>query len=187
MRRIRDATWGRLTAQGNLRDRPTPTGGSSARRARIRAMQGTPLAADPKDLTSRITGKVGSRGSCLDRVAAADGGAQLPGSVRRRDQPCVQPGPAGVPGLVSITSCTASAVNCGLNFRRRSGMNRSSQERVTVQDHRYTDACPWMRAGAHVRANAHRRVSYLPFGRSSQQLCRRSDQIRTLRLHAHGV
>jgi putative transposase len=30
---------------------------------------------------------------------------------------------------VSITNCTASALNCGLNFRRRSGMNRSSQSR----------------------------------------------------------
>ena len=79
------------------------------------------------------------------------------------------------------------SLECGLNFRRRSGMNRSSQERVTVQDHRYTDACPWMRAGAYVRANAHRWASYLPFGRSGQQLCRRSDQIRLLRLHTPGV
>jgi hypothetical protein len=35
---------------------------------------------------------------------------------------------------VSITICTASALNCGLNLRRCSGMNRSSQSRVTVQD-----------------------------------------------------
>src|SRR5688572_20372785 len=39
---------------------------------------------------------------------------------------------------VSITSCTASALNCGLNFRRVSGMNRSSQLRVPVQDRWYT-------------------------------------------------
>jgi hypothetical protein len=41
---------------------------------------------------------------------------------------------------VSMTICTASARNCGLNFRRRSVMNRSSQSRVTVQDHWYTSA-----------------------------------------------
>src|SRR5688572_17941004 len=41
---------------------------------------------------------------------------------------------------VSITSCTASALNCGLNFRRVSGMNRSSQLRVPVQDRWYTPA-----------------------------------------------
>jgi hypothetical protein len=35
---------------------------------------------------------------------------------------------------VEITICTASALNCGLNLRRCSGMNRSSQSRVTVQD-----------------------------------------------------
>src|SRR3954447_22114735 len=39
---------------------------------------------------------------------------------------------------VSSTIWTASALNCGLNFRRCSGMDRSSQQRVTVQDRWYT-------------------------------------------------
>jgi hypothetical protein len=39
---------------------------------------------------------------------------------------------------VSSTICTASALNCGLNLRRCSGMDRSSQQRVTVQDRWYT-------------------------------------------------
>jgi hypothetical protein len=41
------------------------------------------------------------------------------------------------PGLpVEITICTASALNCGLNFRRCSGMEQilSVEPRVTVQD-----------------------------------------------------
>src|SRR3954468_3612139 len=43
---------------------------------------------------------------------------------------------------VSSTICTASALNCGLNLRRCSGMDRSSQHRVTVQDRWYTPAAP---------------------------------------------
>src|SRR3954465_3883736 len=39
---------------------------------------------------------------------------------------------------VSSTIWTASALNCGLNLRRCSGMDRSSQQRVTVQDRWYT-------------------------------------------------
>src|SRR3954449_6338820 len=39
---------------------------------------------------------------------------------------------------VSITICTASALNCGLNRRRCSTMNRSSQSRCPVQDPWYT-------------------------------------------------
>src|SRR3954468_15320074 len=39
---------------------------------------------------------------------------------------------------VSITICTASALNCGLNLRRCSAMDRSSQSRGPVQDPWYT-------------------------------------------------
>src|SRR5947208_4232969 len=39
---------------------------------------------------------------------------------------------------VSITNCTASALNCGLNRRRCSAMDRSSQSRGPVQDPWYT-------------------------------------------------
>src|SRR3954449_1786984 len=39
---------------------------------------------------------------------------------------------------VSITICTASALNCGLNRRRCSAMDRSSQSRGPVQDPWYT-------------------------------------------------
>ena len=39
---------------------------------------------------------------------------------------------------VSMTICTASARNSGLNLRRRLVMNSSSQSGVTVQDHWYT-------------------------------------------------
>src|SRR2546423_345896 len=41
---------------------------------------------------------------------------------------------------VSITICTASALNCGLNRRRCSAMDRSSQSRGPVQDPWYTPA-----------------------------------------------
>src|SRR4051812_15462151 len=41
---------------------------------------------------------------------------------------------------VSITICTASALNCGLNRRRCSAIDRSSQSRGPVQDPWYTPA-----------------------------------------------
>src|SRR3954454_7090570 len=43
---------------------------------------------------------------------------------------------------VSSTICTASALNCGLNFLRCSGMDRSSQVRGRVQDRWYTPEWP---------------------------------------------
>src|SRR4051794_22732470 len=49
---------------------------------------------------------------------------------------------------VSITICTASALNCGLNRRRCSTMNRSSQSRGPVQDPWYTPGARQWRQGA---------------------------------------
>src|SRR4051794_23486514 len=47
---------------------------------------------------------------------------------------------------VSSTICTASALNCGLNFLRCSGMDTSSQVRGRVQDRWYTPIAtrPWL-------------------------------------------
>ena len=49
---------------------------------------------------------------------------------------------------VPSTICTASALNCGLNFRRCSGMDASSQEEVPVQDPWYTPMHPHRRSWA---------------------------------------
>jgi hypothetical protein len=84
-----------------------------------------------------------SSSSASQARPAGPGGLSRSGCARRQAATQLPNVPSPIPKSratsatgrpVSITICTASALNCGLNFRRRADTDASSQSRGPVQD-----------------------------------------------------